>query len=274
MAAKKKRAVKPPKEDKKSSVEKTPETTETPTDTSSPLDVAKAGITSFSQVDTKEESSEEVVKPPKEKEEVKSQEPTEVTSDKPVEKEEVKPPDKVAKEAVEEKEKEPEAESESKEGINKKLLVGAVFAVLLLGILAGGIYYFKSKVSDKAPTRPEEVAKATSTPEPTQTPTPEPEIVLADYSLSVLNGSGVVGEADKVKDILASAGFEEIETDNADSYDYTNTEVSFKKDTPEGVYEAIKKALEDDYEVVKSEVYLSEDASFDVIVIVGTKKAE
>ena len=95
---------------------------------------------------------------------------------------------------------------------------------------------------------------------------------MSEYAVSILNGSGVPGEAGAIEELLTDAGFTEFETGNADSYDYLETEVSAKEDTPVVVYTAIEEALSDTYEVSKSESSLSEDSSFDVIVIVGAKK--
>ncbi|MFH2061923.1 MAG: LytR C-terminal domain-containing protein, partial [Candidatus Beckwithbacteria bacterium] len=117
----------------------------------------------------------------------------------------------------------------------------------------------------------------TATPEPTIDPTPsplpslspEPEIVLSEYKVQVLNGTGGKGVAGAVKDILEAEGFENVEADNADELDHTKTTIQLKADTPETVWEAIKKVLDSDYDVVKSNEFLSEESDYDVIITVG-----
>jgi hypothetical protein len=97
------------------------------------------------------------------------------------------------------------------------------------------------------------------------------EISLADYKIQVQNGSGTAGEAQVVSEILAAQGFSDIESSNADSYDYVDTEVRVKSNLDERVYSAIDKALNSDYTVNLSEVNLDEDSEFDAIVIVGER---
>ncbi|MCC5265485.1 LytR C-terminal domain-containing protein, partial [Staphylococcus aureus] len=48
--------------------------------------------------------------------------------------------------------------------------------------------------------------------------------------VKVLNGSGTPGRASEVKDLLKEKGYEEILTGNAESFDYTTTEIQVKKD--------------------------------------------
>jgi hypothetical protein len=147
--------------------------------------------------------------------------------------------------------------------------------VAFSGVIVGGIIYFNSKVS-KTPPAEEKVEvvapPAEEKPEEREEVAEEEEVSLADYSVRVLNGSGIPGESSKVKDTLSDAEFEDIDTGNADSYDYEQTEVSLKEGTPEAVYTAIEEALSGQYDVVKSETTLDEDSSFNVIVIVGTRK--
>lgn len=156
------------------------------------------------------------------------------------------------------------------EGKGKKVFIIVFIIVLILGLVAGGFYYYKTKVSGG-----EEGAKeGTPTPSAQETPTPTPsdEVDLSEYKVSILNGSGIPGEAGKVETALKSQGFETIETGNAESYDYTDSEVSLKKDTPEAVYEAVKTAMSS-YKIVRQEGELAESSEFDVEIIVGTTKS-
>lgn len=155
-------------------------------------------------------------------------------------------------------------------GKGKKVFIIVFILVLILGLVAGGFYYYKTKVSGG-----EEGAKeGTPTPsaQETLTPTPSDEVDLSEYKVSILNGSGIPGEAGKVETALKSQGFETIETANAESYDYTDSEVSLKKDIPEAVYEAVKEAMSG-YKIVRQESDLAESSEFDVEIIVGTAKS-
>ena len=155
-------------------------------------------------------------------------------------------------------------------GKGKRVFIIVFILVLVLGLVAGGFYYYKTKVSGGETPKEE-----TPAPSAQETPTPtlaEEEVDLSEYSVSVLNGSGIPGEAGKVETALKAQGFETIETGNAESYDYTVSEVSLKKDTPEAVYEAVKKAMAG-YKIVRQESELAESSDFDVEIIVGTTKS-
>lgn len=158
--------------------------------------------------------------------------------------------------------------------VNKKLLIIFLVILLLSGLTLGGIFTYRSltKPEAKPEATPTPVVEATPTPEISPSSTPEVKINLADYSVQILNGSGVAGEAGAVQEILTAEGFESIDTGNADSYDYSDTEVQVKKDTPEVVFETIERALNSEYTVLKSDKILAEDSGYDILVIVGVKK--
>lgn len=158
--------------------------------------------------------------------------------------------------------------------VNKKLLIAFLIILLLSGLALGGIFFYRSKTKPEAEPEatPIPTVEVTPTPEVSTTPTPETEVNLSDYSIQVLNGSGVAGEAGYVEEILTAEGFESIETGNADSYEYSDTEIMIKENTPDKVFESIKKALNNKYTVTKSEDVLSKDAKYDIVVITGIKK--
>ena len=165
------------------------------------------------------------------------------------------------------KEKTEESTSEDKKSKNKRTLLIVLFVAAFVSLLVGGVLRFRSTV----PQETKEPA-STATPAPDATPeaTAEPEVSLEDYDVQVQNGSGVAGRAGDVAEALEDAGFDGVGTANASSYDYTDTEVNLKADTPDSVFDAIKEALEGDYEVVKGDE-LDEDDDYDVIVVVGEK---
>ena len=100
------------------------------------------------------------------------------------------------------------------------------------------------------------------------------EVDLTSYSISLLNGSGVAGEAGRVKTALVEAGFAEdkMEAGNADKSNYEKTSVSMKENVPDGVYDALGEKLGETYTLERSEAALEESSKFDVIIIVGSKK--
>lgn len=243
-------------------------------ETTFPEDLPK--VTSFSQLDT-----------PKLEEKVDKVEESETKPATPEESEEGKDETITIKESVDVKEKQVSSdevkkwlsevrpdtskEVEKTSGPNLKIVISIVFALLVLGAVVGGVIYYKRNVTQENQSNKQSQIQVTSTPVPTKTPD---KVDLSSFSLSVLNGSGTRGEAKNVMDLLKSEGFSEdkIDTGNADSYEYTSSSVSLKKDIPEGVYNAIFEILKDKYEVIKSQTTLEEDSSYDVIIIVGDKK--
>lgn len=176
-----------------------------------------------------------------------------------------------------------ELETEKSSLISRKLLLLILAVLVVGGLVVGGIFFYRSRgatpkaeetdMKDKASQPDEEkpeVLEASPTGSITQIQEEEAAAVkLADYAVQVLNGSGIAGEAGNVKDLLEAEGFEKLDVGNADSYDYTDTEVRMKKNTPKEVFETIKSALKD-YTVVEGDKL--EEEKNDVMVIVGQKK--
>lgn len=163
----------------------------------------------------------------------------------------------------------------------KKLLVLVGIFLVLGGLVVGGVFSLRSRgekeveslpVVEVTPSPAEEGPGDISQVTPTATPAAEVvEIDLQDYSVQVLNGSGVPGEAGRAEDLLLAGGFEAIDVGNADSYDYTDTEVSLREGTPKAVFDSIEEVLGESYSVVKGDA-LARDADYDVVVVVGVQK--
>lgn len=114
------------------------------------------------------------------------------------------------------------------------------------------------------------IAKATPTVTvvpPTQTPTPTPAIDRKTVKVKVLNGSGTRGKAAEVKDIIKSAGYEEILTGNADNFDYTKSEIQVKA-TNKPLGEVMKSDLKE-YVIDPTISTLPDTETADIIVIFG-----
>jgi hypothetical protein len=160
-------------------------------------------------------------------------------------------------------------EVEKGRGLGGRFIAVAVIVLLILGAIVGGVMYFQKGVEDEVPVTEENTAVQTTE---TVTPTPtEEEVDLTGVTISILNGSGIAGEAGKVKNLLTEGGFttDKIQAGNADSYNYEDISVSVKSDLSKKVYEAINSALSDVYDVKLSEDELQDNSSFDVVIIVG-----
>jgi len=107
----------------------------------------------------------------------------------------------------------------------------------------------------------------TISPTPTVLPTPTPSFKKEDLKIKVLNGSGTVGKATQVKDILKNKGYQEILTGNADNFDYKQSEVQVKKSKLEAV--GMLKADLKDYTSSIKQTVLDEKEAADVVFIIG-----
>jgi len=163
------------------------------------------------------------------------------------------------------------AQDGEKGGGFKKILLFLIIAAIV-GVIAGGVYYYTTNVQ-KGTSSSETPDEQTSQDSQQPTPTEVEELPdLTQLKVQILNGSGIPGEAGKVEDLLVEAGFEDIATGNAESYDYKDTEVSLKSDIPGGVFDEIDKALSEVYTPALSEENLDETSEFDIVIIVGVKK--
>lgn len=176
-----------------------------------------------------------------------------------------------------------------KKKINKRF-VYLIIAVLLI-ILSFFAYniFGKSQKQDindvpavTAPTDfPTSTTEPTSsespTPSPTNTPTPKPTVNPVDkttgldrskLSVTIQNGSGVVGAAGKASDILKNLGYDVISTGNADNYDYSNVVIQVKSSDSDFL-DLLKKDLGGSYTIGTTSANLSSSFSSDALVIIG-----
>lgn len=141
--------------------------------------------------------------------------------------------------------------------------------LVVLGLLVGAglgyfvLNYFNINLSAT-------FSKPTPTPTQAPTPTATPTPVAVDRSkvtLQVLNGSGERGAAAAVADPLEEKGYPDIDTGNADNYDYEGTTIQIADDNDD-----LKATLLMDLNLKESEVTfedLPEDSDYDAIIIVG-----
>ena len=154
---------------------------------------------------------------------------------------------------------------------NKSFLWIVVAILVILGVVAGGWFYLtnKSKIEEKKTSKEFSIKPTTAKAQPTVTATEEAK--LDKYPIKVLNGSGTVGEASKLQEILEKEGFEVSETGNAENYDYRDTIVQAKKSVEKTFLEKLKTLISKSYTLGKDEALSASDSS-DVTVIVGSKK--
>lgn len=149
-------------------------------------------------------------------------------------------------------------------------IVGAILFILL--VVGGAWMYFSNnpKKVEKKITTETLMKPTTANVQPTVIATEEAK--LDKYSIKILNGSGIPGEASSLQEVLEKEGFKVSETGNADNYDYTDTVVQAKDNIEKTFLEKLKNLIGKSYTLDKDESLSASDSS-DVIVVVGSKKA-
>lgn len=233
-----------------------------------PQSVQGPKVASFSQLDADKSvpgKPQETLLPPSPVVEQVDQKEEEKSSDKePIQPENIK-------EWLKQVRPDTSKELEKSGGPNFKSFFVIMVVLALLGAMVGGVVYYQRNVVPREGVSITETKEETPTPEPTPAP---PEVDLKELTVNILNGSGTKGEAGRAKDLIVKAGFEgdKVKTGNAGSYDHKETEVQLKEGQAEAVFEKIKEALSKDYEVVKSDTLLKKDSSYEVVIIVGSRK--
>jgi len=156
-------------------------------------------------------------------------------------------------------------------GIKLPSIKKEVFIFIFAAVISFVIFYFLSQVNlgFKMPTVS---FLSKPTPVPTKivkpSPTPTPKIKKDELKIKILNGSGVAGKASEMEDILKDIDYQEIITGNADSYDFTITEIGVKK-SKTYIANLLKKELS---EYIKSPkiTTIDNDETSDVIITIGT----
>ncbi len=141
--------------------------------------------------------------------------------------------------------------------------------IFLLGALLGGIFFYQSKVSQTPKNSP------TPSDMPQVDPTPTPVVTaktdLTKFKISILNGSGIGGEAGKAKTLLTDEGFTIASAGNASSYGFTKTIISAKSTVDKEFLDSLTASLSKMY-VVGTNIVLPDTSKEEVVVTVGTSK--
>jgi len=152
------------------------------------------------------------------------------------------------------------------------LLLTCVAFLVGLAILAG-IFYGLPKYKTLLTNLPI-LQKPTVTPKPSPTATPTPAKVTS-HTIKILNGSGITGQAAKVKSQLVAAGFTVAVVGNADNSTFTKTIISAQKEVDEGFLNKLIDTLKKSYEVDSSiKTIPSGVGDANVVVTIGSSLAK
>ncbi len=146
---------------------------------------------------------------------------------------------------------------------------------LALGLFAGYIVWSRGALLTKPVTTvtrtiPRTTVKPTPLTMPTVSVTPTPVLVKSSLKIEVLNGSGGKGVAAIARDLLTGDGYKSISVGNAQTTDFTQTEIAIKV-SKAAYLDGLKKDLSAKYSVSDSTTDLEDSNPFDVIVTIGSK---
>ena len=180
--------------------------------------------------------------------------------------------EKKAEEALKDLETVHHDHKKSNRKMNLKLLFGlTILIALVIGFVAGGLYVYTSGMrgldnGEEVEQTPAPTSEPEQTPEPT--PTPEP-VDVSEFTVSILNGSGVIGAAGDAEALLDEAGFNVGNTGNASRFNYTDTVIQVKDGVAQSVVEQLEEAHSEEYSVEVGDP-LPETSQYDIVVTVGS----
>lgn len=168
---------------------------------------------------------------------------------------------------------------EAREGGNKKNLaikIGLILFIFVLGVIIIELYFRFSFLQSKKSSAP--TVKTTETIESSKladlkTASPSAILTKDEIGVSILNGTGIAGQAGKIKDLLISLGFSTIETGNTEREDVKDTIVEFTPQITESLQEEVLILLKENFENTVTRIKEA-SAGAGIIITTGNPKAE
>lgn len=156
---------------------------------------------------------------------------------------------------------------------NKKIYIQLLLIGISLTFIIGSLIWFfmnQEKPISETPLPVETTISPTitETESPTPISTPSAEVSIADYKMSILNGSGKAGVATQLSDVLKEKGYDVTNTGNADRNDYEKSEIRYKSSVPKDLKKTLDKDLENLYNFIIGDTLEDSDTS-DIVIIVG-----
>jgi|GEM_PF-3223952 hypothetical protein len=161
-----------------------------------------------------------------------------------------------------------EGEKDVVETVKKKTSKLWVYLLMLfLALVAGALTMYKTGIFEQVWPKDNEVAEVT--PAPTLTPEITPEPTPSDltmYSVQVLNGSGVTGEAARIREVLLGFGFDNVDVGNFEAT--TEGQILTRGDLPKDVMTFAQESVSD--YIIGDPILLADDVDYDLVIILGT----
>jgi hypothetical protein len=159
---------------------------------------------------------------------------------------------------------------------NKKLYLLLVFFAILIGILVF-LLLNRQSASEKKPTRkPSPSARTTGARTQTVSPTIKIatesapiEIPRSTLTIRVLNGSGIPGQADEIKEKLTEKGYTNIVTGNAQALESTRTLIITKPRVSPGQKQEIQEIIQS---IGTATISIQENANIEEDILITTAR--
>ncbi len=161
-------------------------------------------------------------------------------------------------------------------------IIGTILVLLVfisgLGVAGYAGYDWYKNRSTKLSEEPETTTTPaptsqpiiTSVPSPIPSPSPLVSFSISSLKIEILNGSGVAGLAGNAKLVLEESGYKNIQTGNAQNYEYEQTIIMAKKDKQSTV-PALQDILKKTYSIDEQKNILDESNPNDIVIIIGKK---
>lgn len=153
----------------------------------------------------------------------------------------------------------------------KKRLLWIGLLIIYVAILASGGYFMYQLGFNKGIEAAKKQAEKVEVKEAAPTPTPAPAVDKTKYSIKVLNGSNIAGEAAKAKELLEAEGFTVISVGNATGQDNIDTTIAAKDDVDSEFISLLKETLGKTYTLGEVETIASNETADVVITLGGVK---
>lgn len=165
------------------------------------------------------------------------------------------------------------------EGTSSGLPIKIFLILLFLILILGSLFIFRGRVLDKLGRVVGGGVKVTTTEEKSSSPSPTIESTgsaslpgiaweRSDAQIQVLNGSGVSGQAARVRDILVELGYEEDNIELGNATGSGETVVIFSKKVPKKLQDEIIGKLEEIFADVTTQEEIEQN-DFDILITTG-----
>ncbi len=149
-----------------------------------------------------------------------------------------------------------------------------LLVLILFLLVIGGVTFFVFKSSKSSSLEESPTPEATIGPVDTSSPTPlATPADKTKVSISVLNGTGIAGEAGLLVDQLKQLGYTDVKAGNATTQDATDTQVTFAESVGQDVVAEITSKLQSIYTNVTTN-NSTLPSGIDIQIVTGLRKGQ